>query len=90
MTITTAQCRAGVVLFLLGILTGRLGRAAALPPIYRVVQGPGMASSPQDAPKSSETEYVPNTRFRLRTALAEGKLAFVGVGGEQRDRLPRR
>jgi nitrite reductase (NO-forming) len=69
-------------LCLLGILTGGLGRAAELPLIYRVVQGPGMASSPQDAPKSPATEYVPNIRFRLRTALADGKLAFVGVGGD--------
>ncbi len=32
-------------------------------------------------PKSPAAVYVPNLRFRLRTALAEGKLAFIGVGG---------
>jgi nitrite reductase (NO-forming) len=42
---------------------------------------PGGAPSAQGAAKSSAAEYIPNIRFRLRTALAEGKLAFVGVGG---------
>jgi nitrite reductase (NO-forming) len=82
MTITTAQCRAGVVLCLLGILTGGLGRAAAPPPISYVAQAPGVAPSPQGTPKSPAAEYVPNVRFRLRTGLAEGKLAFIGVGGD--------
>jgi nitrite reductase (NO-forming) len=32
--------------------------------------------------KSPAAEYTPTVRFRLRTELAEGKMAFVGVGGE--------
>jgi nitrite reductase (NO-forming) len=32
--------------------------------------------------KSPAAEYTPTVRFRLRTELAEGKLAFVGVGGD--------
>jgi nitrite reductase (NO-forming) len=47
----------------------------------QAAQAPGGAPSAQDAAKSPATEYVPNVRFRLRTALAESKLAFVGVGG---------
>jgi nitrite reductase (NO-forming) len=31
--------------------------------------------------KSPAAEYTPTVRFRLRTELAEGKMAFVGVGG---------
>jgi nitrite reductase (NO-forming) len=31
--------------------------------------------------KSPAAEYTPTIRFRLRTELAEGKMAFVGVGG---------
>ena len=27
-------------------------------------------------------DYTPTVRFRLRTELAEGKMAFVGVGGD--------
>src|SRR4029453_4735094 len=32
--------------------------------------------------KSPAAEYTPTVRFRLRTELAEGKMAFVGVGGD--------
>src|SRR5713101_5402928 len=32
--------------------------------------------------KSPAAEYTPNVRFRLRTELGEGKMAFVGVGGD--------
>lgn len=31
---------------------------------------------------SPAAEYTPTVRFRLRTELAEGKMAFVGVGGD--------
>jgi nitrite reductase (NO-forming) len=58
------------------MLASNLGFAAAPPPIHQVAQ------SPQGTPKSPAAEYVPNLRFRLRTALAEGKLAFIGVGGD--------
>ncbi len=37
---------------------------------------------PKLSKKSPAAEYTPNVRFRLRTELAEGKMAFVGVGGE--------
>jgi nitrite reductase (NO-forming) len=77
---TTARCRIEVILLLLGMLAANLGFAAA-PPHHHVAQAPGVAPSPQSMPKSPAAEYVPNVRFRLRTALAEGKLAFVGVGG---------
>src|SRR5262245_26079952 len=32
--------------------------------------------------KGPAAEYTPTIRFRLRTELAEGKMAFVGIGGE--------
>src|SRR5262245_10464694 len=32
--------------------------------------------------QSPAADYTPNVRFRLRTELAEGKMAFVGVGGD--------
>ncbi|HKQ63727.1 MAG TPA: copper-containing nitrite reductase [Methylomirabilota bacterium] len=32
--------------------------------------------------KSPAAEYTPTVRFRLRTELAEGKMAFVGMGGD--------
>src|SRR5919197_312722 len=38
--------------------------------------------APKLAKKSPAAEYTPNVRYRLRTELAEGKMAFVGVGGE--------
>ena len=78
---TTARCRIEVILLLLGMLAANLGFAAAPPP-HHVAQAPGVAPSPQSTPKSPAAEYVPDLRVRLRTALAEGKLAFVGVGGD--------
>jgi nitrite reductase (NO-forming) len=38
------------------------------------------ASTPKVAKKSPAAEYTPTVRFRLRTELADGKMAFVGVG----------
>jgi nitrite reductase (NO-forming) len=42
----------------------------------------GEAGSPKLSKKSPAAEYTPNVRYRLRTELAEGKMAFVGVGGD--------
>jgi nitrite reductase (NO-forming) len=80
MMTTSARCRLEVVLLLLVVLAGTFGFVAAPPPISHVAQAPGVAPSPQTTPKSPAAEYVPDLRVRLRTALAEGKLAFVGVG----------
>ena len=38
-------------------------------------------SAPKLSRKSPAAEYTPTVRFRLRTELADGKMAFVGVGG---------
>jgi nitrite reductase (NO-forming) len=82
MQTTSACCRIAVVLLLLEVLAGTFGFAAAPPAMHHVAQAPGVTPSPQGSPKSPAAEYVPDVRFRLRTALAEGKLAFVGVGGD--------
>jgi nitrite reductase (NO-forming) len=39
------------------------------------------ASAPKVSKKSPAAEYTPTVRFSLRTELAQGKMAFVGVGG---------
>ena len=39
------------------------------------------ANAPRVSRKSPAAEYTPTVRFRLRTELADGKMAFVGVGG---------
>ena len=39
------------------------------------------ATTAKVAKKSPAAEYTPTVRFRLRTELADGKMAFVGVGG---------
>jgi nitrite reductase (NO-forming) len=59
-----------------------LSATAAAPTAPQVVQGPGTVPGVQGVPRSPAAEYIPDMRFRLRTALAEGKLAFVGVGGD--------
>jgi hypothetical protein len=38
--------------------------------------------APKVSKQSPAAEYTPTVRFRLRTELAEGKMAFVGVGGD--------
>jgi nitrite reductase (NO-forming) len=46
-----------------------------------MTQAKPAAPAPKGA-KSPAAEYTPTVRFRLRTELAEGKMAFVGVGGD--------
>jgi nitrite reductase (NO-forming) len=43
---------------------------------------PAPAPAPKVSKQSPAADYTPTVRFRLRTELAEGKMAFVGVGGD--------
>jgi nitrite reductase (NO-forming) len=43
---------------------------------------PATPGAPKVSRKSPAAEYTPTVRFRLRTELAEGKMAFVGAGGD--------
>ena len=43
---------------------------------------PAAPAAPKVSKQSPAADYTPNVRFRLRTELAEGKMAFVGVGGD--------
>ena len=45
-------------------------------------RGPAAPAAPTVSKQSPAADYTPNVRFRLRTELAEGKMAFVGVGGD--------
>jgi len=40
------------------------------------------AAAPKVSKQSPAADYTPTVRVRLRTELAEGKMAFVGVGGD--------
>jgi nitrite reductase (NO-forming) len=92
MKTTTARRRARVAWLLLGGLIGlsaltvtMLSRQTPAPAaVGLAAAGVAQEAAPslQGAPKSPAAEYVPDVRFRLQTALAEGKLAFVGVGGD--------
>jgi nitrite reductase (NO-forming) len=42
---------------------------------------PATPATPKLSRQSPAADYTPNVRFRLRTELGEGKMAFVGVGG---------
>jgi nitrite reductase (NO-forming) len=48
----------------------------AAPATKKAAPAPGLSK------KSPAAEYTPTVRFRLRTELAEGKMAFVGIGGD--------
>ena len=65
--------------------------AAAQPPMMKGHQmtqsrpsAPTKAApaAPKVSKQSPAADYTPTVRFRLRTELAEGKMAFVGVGGD--------
>jgi nitrite reductase (NO-forming) len=43
---------------------------------------PAPAAASKVSKQSPAADYTPTVRFRLRTELAEGKMAFVGVGGD--------
>jgi nitrite reductase (NO-forming) len=45
-------------------------------------KAPAALAAPKVSKQSPAADYTPNVRFRLRTELAEGKMAFVGVGGD--------
>ena len=51
--------------------------AQAKPP----AQAPA-AGAPKISKKSPAADYTPTVRFRLKTELAEGKMAFVGISGD--------
>ncbi len=81
----------GVLALLFALVTPTVGRAADPPRNphgMHVAQGkrpaapPAAATAPKLAKKSPAADYTPTVRFQLRTELSEGKLAFVGVGGE--------
>jgi nitrite reductase (NO-forming) len=81
---------------MLAVLALGIGGASALAdaqqpgtPKHNHVAQPAKNTRPAAAPaapklskQSPAAEYTPNVRFRLRTELGEGKMAFVGVGGE--------
>jgi nitrite reductase (NO-forming) len=59
--------------------TTKHGHMAQAPKPSRPAAAP---AAPKLSKQSPAAEYTPNVRFRLRTELGEGKMAFVGVGGE--------
>jgi nitrite reductase (NO-forming) len=79
---------AGVVVSVAIVVPIAVLAAEAPPPAAynHVAQAkPAPAKAPPAAKvskKSPAAEYTPTVRFRLRTELGEGKMAFVGVGGD--------
>jgi len=78
-----------LALVLAGAGPGLAGDAQPAPAKHgHVAQGakPARPATAPSAPKLSKqspaAEYTPNVRFRLRTELGEGKMAFVCVGGD--------
>jgi FtsP/CotA-like multicopper oxidase with cupredoxin domain len=71
-----------IICLFLGASAVHLAHAAAPPTSAPAPHATPAAPGAQGAPKSPAAEYIPDIRFRLRTARAEGKLVFVGVGGE--------
>ena len=88
----TSLMVAAVLLVALAPVADAQSRSAAGQP--HMMQGHPMAQSrpatpPRPAPaapkvskQSPAADYTPTVRFGLRTELADGKMAFVGVGGD--------
>src|SRR5262245_24621885 len=72
---------AAALLFLAALLAPDLavGQSAAR---HQHAQAKPTAAPASVSKKSPAAEYTPTVRFRLRTELAEGKMAFVGAGGD--------
>ena len=51
-------------------------------PVHRHAQTKPAAPARGVSKKSPAAEHTPTVRFRFRTELAEGKMAFVGAGGD--------
>ena len=77
-----------VVMLLLALVAPPAALAADAPSGHKHVAqrgkpvAPAVSAPAKLAKKSPAAEYTPNVRFRLRTELAEGKMAFVGVSGD--------
>jgi nitrite reductase (NO-forming) len=59
------------------MMGGRMAQGSPAAPMR-----PGTPAAPKVSKQSPAADYTPTVRFRLRTELAEGKMAFVGVGGD--------
>jgi nitrite reductase (NO-forming) len=67
--------------------TGQMGPMGPMPHMGNKApmaqnKAPAAPGAPKVSKQSPAADYTPNVRFRLRTELAEGKMAFVGVGGD--------
>ena len=80
----------GVIVFIFALAIPGVGLAADAVPAMaghghvaqRAKPAQPVPAAPKLSKKSPAAEYTPNVRYRLRTELAEGKMAFVGVGGD--------
>ena len=59
----------------------KTAQAKPAAPAKPAAQAPA-AGTPKVSRKSPAADYTPTVRFRLKTELAEGKMAFVGIGGD--------
>jgi nitrite reductase (NO-forming) len=59
---------------------GHMAQTKPAAPAPKAPAPKAQASTPKVAAKSPAAEYTPTVRFRLRTELADGKMAFVGMG----------
>jgi nitrite reductase (NO-forming) len=81
----TPNDRNDVIAFL--VVSGTGAQAAPLPPAAPAL-APGAASStgptaqaPQSSP-AGNIDYLPDAKFTLRSGIAEGRMVYLGVGGE--------
>src|SRR5262245_4326831 len=61
---------------------GHMAQTRPAAPARPAQATPAAPAAPKVSKQSPAADYTPNVRFRLRTELAEGKMAFVGVGGD--------
>ncbi len=83
----TDHDRADVIAYLASASAGQQPAAAPAqtaqqtPPAGAPQAAPPPSQAPQSAP-NSDIGYIPDARYTLRSGIAEGRMVYIGVGGE--------
>jgi nitrite reductase (NO-forming) len=77
----TDHDRADVIAYLASASSGPQAAGASTQTAQQTPAAPPPSQAPQTAP-GSDISYIPDARYSLRTGIAEGRMVFIGVGGE--------
>ena len=79
--IKTDHDRADVIAYLASAASGQPAAAAPGQTAQQTPAAPPPSQAPQTAP-GSDIGYIPDARYTLRSGIAEGRMVYIGIGGE--------